>query len=147
MISINSFHLSAEKDPAICDMPPIETPEGFTLMELLVSFSILSLLLVLIIQTNSETIFFLQRTSKLEQVQKVVVHELLKIERGVEKEENEDSEKGVYPEGHPLAGDIWTRTDEEEEILGAFKITRIKFRVTWKHGEEDQFFESSIWGL
>ena len=116
-------------------------------MELLVSFSILSLLLVLIIQTNSETVFFLQRTTKLDRVQKVVINELLKIERGVEKEEIEDSEKGVYPEEHPLAGDIWTRTDEVEEVFGDFKITRIKFRVTWQHGEEEQYFESSIWGL
>ena len=147
MNSIESSYLSLEKEPQGYALRTMDTSDGFTLMELLVSFSILSLLLVLIIQTNSETIFFLQRTSKLEKVQKVVIHELLKIERGVEKEENEDSEKGVYPEGHPLVGDVWTRVDEVEEIFGAFKITRIKFRVTWLHGEEEQYFESSIWGL
>ena len=123
-----------------------ETP-GFTLMELLVSFSILSLLLVLIIQTNSETVFFLQRTSRLDEVQKIVINELLKIERGVEKEEIEDRETGVYPQEHPLAGAYWTRTDEMEEIFGTFKVARIKFRITWQQGEEEQYFESSIWGL
>jgi len=119
----------------------ISPRKGFTLLEVLVSFSILSILLTVIIQSQSETIFFLHKTKKLELVQNEVINKLLAIERGAE---NVQEDSGEFQAGHPLAGDQWHLTIEKKLVLNLVPMEEVKYRITWKIKTQQLSFESTI---
>jgi len=125
----------------------IEKGRGFTLLEVLVAFSILSILFAVIIQSQADTVFFLEKTDRLSVVQKEVMNELLKIERDF-KGQVLSSETGTFPEEHVLQGSQWKKDVIVEDFMGIIKVKKITFRITWKEGKEktDRFFESSILG-
>lgn len=116
-------------------------------MEVLVAFSLLSILLVVIIQTQADTTYFLGKTGKLALVQKEVINELLKIERNLGGQQISTS-NGVFPDDHQLAGDRWYKEVVLEDFMDLIKITKITFRITWKteNNENERSFESSILG-
>lgn len=118
---------------------------GFTLLETLVAFSLLASLLAVIIQSQGETAFFLEKTKKLSLVQKEVINELLRIER-IYSNETVSAESGTFEEGHPLAGDIWQREIIQEDFIGLVPLTRITYRIIWTdyQGRGEQSFEASI---
>ena len=134
-------------------MTPVNAQEkysrsnGFTLLEILVAFALLALLLSVIIQSQAETAYFLEKTAKLSLVQQEVINELLKIERNYSDESIETSE-GTFPDEHVLAGDTWIKEAVQEDFFGLVPVMKIKYRVTWKtaNNEQEQYFESSIIG-
>ncbi|PCI29588.1 MAG: hypothetical protein COB67_03690 [SAR324 cluster bacterium] len=114
---------------------------GFTLLEVLVSFALLSLLLTVLIQSQSNAIFFLEKTQKLERVQKEVANKLLTIERSSTPVE---ASNGTFQEEHPLAGDQWQLTKEIKSINGLLPMEEVKYRIIWQQNKHTQSFESSI---
>ena len=120
---------------------------GFTLLEVLVAFSLLAILLTVIIQSQGESIYFLEKTRKLATVQRVVTNELLKTERIYSGDLITNGE-GTFPADHPLAGDRWEREVTQEEFMGIIPVMKITYRVIWhaSSGKEDQSFEASILG-
>ncbi|MBU3915157.1 prepilin-type N-terminal cleavage/methylation domain-containing protein [bacterium] len=120
---------------------------GFTLLEVLVAFSLLAILLTVIIQSQGETAFFLEKTGKLALVQKEVINELSRIERIYSSEAITASE-GTFEEGHVLAGDKWQKEIVQEDFLGLIPVLRITYRIIWipVKGQKEQYFESSIIG-
>jgi prepilin-type N-terminal cleavage/methylation domain-containing protein len=133
-------------DPVVPNCPHRSVRSGFTLLEVLVAFSLLSLLLTVIIQSQSESAFFLERTEKLFRVQQVVVNELLIAERDPTGREFGIG-SGVFPSEHPLAGDRWEREIRIEDfMLGMIEVERLIYRVIWegRRGQGEQAFESSI---
>ncbi len=122
---------------------------GFTLLEVLIAFSLLATLLTVIIQSQAQTAFFLEKTGKLSRVQKEVINALLRSERYYSTEEVSTTE-GVFPDDHQLAGDRW----QKEVVLEDFSemlpipVTKITYRIIWNVGKNDreQYFESSILG-
>ena len=120
---------------------------GFTLLEVLVAFSLLAMLLTVIIQSQGETAFFIEKTQKLSLVQKEVINELLKVERSLDAASIETG-SGTFPKEHALAGDHWEKEVVEENFMGFIPVKKITYRVSWesfKSGEE-QSFEASIYG-
>ena len=115
---------------------------GFTLLEVLVSFAILSTFLAVIIQSQGEMVFFLKKTDQLHKVQNVVINELLKIERMTTPVVND---KGVYPDHHPLAQAHWKLTVTEEMFMDVIPIKKITYGVDWKLDKQPQHFELSIY--
>lgn len=120
---------------------------GFTLLEVLVAFSLLALLLTVIIQTQGETVYFLEKTEKLSRVQREVINELLKLERSYARQEI-SNEEGVFPVDHPLAGDRWQREVTREDFMGIAPVMKIRYRILWtpNRGQEEQQFEAYILG-
>ncbi len=120
---------------------------GFTLLEVLVAFSLLAVLLTVIIQSQGETAFFLEKTGKLALVQKEVINELLRIERNYSGEAI-TAEEGTFEEGHLLAGDKWQKEILQEDFMGFIPVLRITYRILWipAKGQKEQHFESSIIG-
>lgn len=121
--------------------------KGFTLLEVLVAFSLMAVLLTVIIQSQGETVFFLEKTQKLSQVQNEVINELLKTERTYSGEAIRNGE-GVFPEGHPLAGDRWEREVTQQDFMGVISVMKVTYRVLWKppFGKEEQSFEAFVLG-
>lgn len=115
--------------------------KGFTLLEVLVSFSILATLLTVIIQSQSETIFFLEKTAKMEKVQKEVINQLLAIERGaIEIEEG----NGTFQEDHPLRGDRWFLSKNNKLINGLLPMEEIKYTITWTDHKQKRSFSAVL---
>ena len=69
--------------------------KGFTLLEVLISFAILASILAVVIQSQSDMVFFLKKTEKLDTVQSIVINELLKLER--ESSNNISASSGTFP--------------------------------------------------
>lgn len=122
-------------------------PPGFTLLEVLVAFSLLAVLLTVIIQSQGETAFFLEKTKKLSLVQREVINQLLQIER-VYSQDQISSASGTFPEDHPLAGDVWEKEVEQEDFMGVVPVLKITYRIIWnaQKDREGQSFEASIIG-
>jgi prepilin-type N-terminal cleavage/methylation domain-containing protein len=119
---------------------------GFTLLEVLVAFALLSLLLTVIIQSQTESTFFLERTEKLFRVQQTVINQLLIAERDPAGRPFTAGD-GVFPTDHPLAGDRWeSEVRTEDFLLGMIEVQRLIYRVTWEagRGQGEQTFETSI---
>ncbi len=118
---------------------------GFTLLEVLVAFSLLSILLTVIIQSQSETIYFLEKTGKQQLIQQSVMNELSLAERSCTTT-TQRSDEGTFAEDHSLAGDHWQKNATEVLILGVIPMTQVSYRISWKNprGEGDHAFESSV---
>ena len=114
---------------------------GFTLLEVLISFAILSTLLVAIIQSQSESIFFLRKTKSLMIAQKIVINMLLEIERSTTPPETGE---GIFPKEHQLAGGKWKLTAEDEDFMGIVSIRRVTYQVFWMENGVQQEYQSSI---
>jgi prepilin-type N-terminal cleavage/methylation domain-containing protein len=119
-----------------------KTQQGFTLIEVMISIAILSSLLVVIIQSNTETAFFLRKTKQLSIAQKVVINELLKIER--ENKSDLATSEGTFEEEHVLAGNKWKLTVSESTFLEVVPITKITYQVFWMFEGHEHSYESSI---
>ena len=128
-------------------MKSLQKIKGFTLLEVLVAFSLLTILLTVIIQSQGETVYFLEKTRKLSIVQKEVINELLKTER-LYSNEPISAGDGVFPEDHILAGDRWQREVTKEDFMGIVPVMKITYRIYWrpKKDAEEQFFEASVLG-
>ncbi|MCP4297847.1 MAG: type II secretion system protein [Proteobacteria bacterium] len=115
--------------------------KGFTLLEVLIAFSILATLLTVIIQSQSETIFFLQKTSKMEKVRKEVVNRLLAIERGGSTIEEGS---GDFEEEHPLEGDRWILSKSSKLINNLLPMEEIKYTIVWTTNSQKQSFSAVL---
>ncbi len=120
---------------------------GFTLLEVLVAFSLLAVLLTVIIQSQGETAFFIEKTRKLSRVQNEVINELLRIERALNTEKT-SAQTGVFAEDHRLAGDAWQKEVVSETFMGFVPVKKITYRISWESikGRGVQTFEASIYG-
>ncbi|MDT8446025.1 MAG: prepilin-type N-terminal cleavage/methylation domain-containing protein [bacterium] len=115
---------------------------GFTLLEVLVSFAILSGLLALLLQSQGEAIFFMQRTAQLEQVQQEAQVRLLEVERLGKLPEPAE---GTFPEGHYLAGGRWALELGTEEFMG-FELSRIRILIEYPDRGKTALYQTQIWG-
>ena len=121
-------------------MSRLTKQHAFTLLEVLISFAVLSILLSVIIQTQSESILFTTKTGKMEIVRHEVHNQLMALER---KTGTISDAEGTFPDDHVLAGDRWQRRSLKDFFF-AVPITRVIYRITWSTPKGDQFFESSI---
>lgn len=119
---------------------------GFTLLEVLVAFALLATLLTVIIQSQAETAFFLEKTGKQQLVQKIVMNELSAVERSCVASFPTPG-NGEFDQAHELAGDSWQREVASEMFMGMIPFTRITYRISWDNprGGPDYSFESSIY--
>ncbi|MBT4286625.1 MAG: type II secretion system protein [Deltaproteobacteria bacterium] len=116
--------------------------KGFTLIEVLIAFAILSSLLVVILQSYSDTSSFLQRTRLKETAQRTTFYELSKIERqGLDSFTNKS---GQFPEEHELAGGSWKIIESKETFMEVIPVTKVTYHITWQNGIYSNSYKSSI---
>ena len=115
---------------------------GFTLLEVLVSFALLSGLLALLLQSQGQAVFFLSRTQQLEQVQTEAMNRLMAVER-IGSLPN--PVEGQFPMGHPLEGGSWRFEQATQGFLG-FQLTKIVCHITYLNHGKAQVYTASILG-
>lgn len=118
----------------------LHVQKGFTLLEVLVAFTIMAMLLTLILQTQAESINYAEKNRTLSLVQAEVREQILAVERGDERTMWAPS--GKFEEGHPLEGMTFLRTETMESMGGVIDLTRVTFRVSWQHKGIEQNYET-----
>ncbi|MDH4224708.1 MAG: prepilin-type N-terminal cleavage/methylation domain-containing protein [Deltaproteobacteria bacterium] len=124
-------------------MPPAKGSRGFTLLEVLVAFAVLSIMLMALFQSFSTTILINDNTRDTWMVMTAVQAELLRVER--EGGGSMAADQGVYPPGHPLEGYRWLREVTEEQPFPGVFVRRLSLRVLWNNGGRDFSYESSMY--
>ena len=115
---------------------------GFTLLEVLVSFALLSGLLALLLQSQGQAVFFIARTQQTELVQAEAMNRLLAVERaGV----IPNPPQGEFPPDHPLAGGSWRIEQSSQDFLG-FSLTQIICHVSYLERGSKHTYSTSILG-
>ncbi|OGH02100.1 MAG: hypothetical protein A2600_07425 [Candidatus Lambdaproteobacteria bacterium RIFOXYD1_FULL_56_27] len=115
---------------------------GFTLLEVLVAFALLSGLLALLVQSQGEAVFFLDRSAKLEAVQNEAMNRLLSVERAGTLPEPAE---GQFFSPHPLAGGSWKVERSEQDFLG-FPLSQIRCTLTYLERGVSKNYSTQIWG-
>lgn len=124
-------------------MNSVHKHTGFTLLEVLISFAILASILAVVIQSQSEMVFFLQKTKKTETVQSVVMNELFKLER--ESPKNIQNTSGTFSSNHVLAGSKWNIQVHDEKFLESITVKKVTYQVLWTEKGRLQTYELSIY--
>jgi len=115
---------------------------GFTLMEVLISFAILSVLLVGILQSQGDMMVILQRTKKIAVAENYVKRQLLRAERNYARESVGINE-GLIEEPQELNGVRWEKEVTDEKYFQT-DLRKVTYRVFWKDGAKTRKYENFI---
>ena len=111
---------------------------GFTLIEVLVAFSIMSFIMAAVLQSESDTIYIMVSTEFRIKVRKYVEEELLRIERNSTAHDF-GQEEGKFEEKHELFGARWIRTVGSSDVLN-IQLKKINYEIIW----DEQGIEKSL---
>ena len=116
---------------------------GFTLMEILVALTVLSLTLMSIYQSFANTVFIHQATQGLWKAMVFTGGELAKLERGPTLQV--EVRQGEYPESHPMAGFRWLREVADEEPFPGVRVRKVIFELSWGTATGRQTYRSQTY--
>jgi len=119
------------------------TWRAFTLMEVLVALSVLSVALVAIYQSFAATAQINQASGGLWKAMVHVNNELARIERAPTP--SVGILQGVYRDDHPLAGTEWRRIVADEEPLPGIKVRRVEFELIWDVAGAEQTYRAELY--
>ena len=112
---------------------------GFTVLEVLIALSILTLSLTAIYQTYGTALFSLTTTDTLWRVMSHIQNRLLFHERS-KVPPPVSVFQGEFQSDHELAGYQWLQLVEDVEPLPGVITRRVRYRLTWeKSGRERSF--------
>ena len=118
-------------------------PQGFTVLEVLVSVSILTVALVAIYQSFASSLFLTASTSNL---WKAMVHsqtQLFLAERNVS---NPLSVKqGTYEAPHEMEGYRWTQRVQDVSPFSGVRVRKITYELKWDEGNTEYSYSSEIY--
>jgi prepilin-type N-terminal cleavage/methylation domain-containing protein len=116
---------------------------GFTLLEVLIAFSILSITLVTLYQAYSANLLIHSSTRGVRGAMVYVNNELLRWERMPSVSLHVD--QGAFPEGDPMFGYAWERHVTDETPLPGVTVRKVSLRLTWREGAREQAFQSEVY--
>ena len=123
--------------------PPVRRRRGFTLMEVLVALTILSVALIALHQAFAANIYF---TGFNRALWKAVVYshnELLRFERLPPPPISIN--QGEFQDDHPLAGYRWKREIVDETPLPGIKVRRVQLEIGWDEGNHARSYKAEIY--
>ena len=116
---------------------------GFTLMEVLVALTVLSLTLMSIYQGFANTIFIQKATQGLWKAMVFTGSELAKVERGPTPQVS--VRQGEYPESHAMAGFRWLKEVADEEPFPGVRVRKVVFELSWVAGAGRKTYSSQTY--
>ena len=117
---------------------------GFTVFEVLVSISILSLTLMALYNSFYNSIFVLSSTKNLWKAISFTQNELLKYERATNPP-NEQLIQGKFEIDHPMSGFSWKKDIRDTNPLPKITIRQINFQLIWVEGKQKYSYDSDIY--
>jgi prepilin-type N-terminal cleavage/methylation domain-containing protein len=137
--------------PAYNQSPVINTrlnskvrKKGFTVLEVLVSLSILVLTLMVLYQSFSTSIFVISSTTNLWKAMSHAQNELLKSERSSSAPPVSLSQ-GEFELEHAMNGFAWKKNIRDTTPLPGIMVRQVNYQLLWKEGKNTYTYDADIY--
>lgn len=118
-------------------------PQGFTLLEVLIALSILTLTLISIYQSFTSSVFILSSTKNLWQAMVYSHNELTQWERSVNAPVS--IAQGQFDEDHQLAGALWLREISDVSPFPGIFVRKVAYKIQWQEGTHNYSYNAEIY--
>ena len=118
--------------------------KGFTVLEVLISLSILVLTLMALYQSFSTSIFVLSSTTNLWKAMSHAQNELLKSERAFSAPPVSLSQ-GEFELEHPMNGFAWKKHISDTIPLSGIRVRQVNYQLIWNEGKNAYTYDADIY--
>ena len=117
---------------------------GFTILEVLVSLSILVFILIALYQSYSTSIFVLSSTTNLWKAMSHAQDELLKLERATISPPVSVSQ-GEFELADPMSGFRWKKLVRDTTPLPGIMVRQVNYQLLWNEGKSEFTYDADIY--
>ena len=118
--------------------------EGFTILEVLISLSILVITLMALFQSFSTSIFILSSTKNLWKAISFAQNELLKSERATVSP-SVSINQGEFESESEMSGFRWKKFVRDTKPFPGIEIRRINYQLLWYEGKHVYTYDADIY--
>ena len=118
--------------------------KGFSILEVLVSLSILVLILIALYQSYSTSIFVLSSTTNLWKAMSHAQNELLKSERATISPPVSVSQ-GEFELDDPMSGFRWKKLVRDTSPLHGIMVRQVNYQLLWNEGKSEFTYDADIY--
>ena len=118
--------------------------EGFTILEVLISLSILLITLMALFQSFSTSIFVLSSTKNLWKAISFAQNELLKSERATVSP-SVSINQGEFESESEMSGFRWKKFVRDTKPFPGIEIRRINYQLLWYEGKHVYTYDADIY--
>ena len=118
--------------------------KGFTILEVLVSISILMLILMSLYQSYSTSIFVLASTTNLWKAMSYTQNELLKSERATISPPVSVNQ-GEFELDDPMSGFRWKKLVQDTIPLPGVIVRQVNYQLIWNEGNHEFDYDADIY--
>ena len=118
--------------------------EGFTILEVLISLSILLITLIALFQSFSTSIFILSSTKNLWKAISFAQNELLKSERATVSP-SVSINQGEFESESEMSGFRWKKFVRDTKPFPGIEIRRINYQLLWYEGKHVYTYDADIY--
>jgi len=145
IIPLNSALLANDQSPVVnTGLKPKVRKKGFTVLEVLVSLSILVLTLMALYQSFSTSIFVLSSTTNLWKAMSHAQNELLKTERAT-KAPPVSLSQGEFELEHAMDGFTWKKNIKDTTPLPGIMVRQVNYQLLWNEGKNTYTYDADIY--
>lgn len=116
---------------------------AFTLLEVLVAMTLLSVTLLTLYQTFSSNIYLVRANRSTWKAMIYVNNELMRWER--QSQVSVSVAQGEFDPDGPMAGYTWTREIKDEEPLPGVNVRKVELVLNWQDGKAQREYRSHIY--
>ena len=117
---------------------------GFTILEVLVSLSILVFILMALYQSYSTSIFVLSSTTNLWKAMSHAQNELLKSERATISPPVSVNQ-GEFGLDDPMSGFRWKKLVRDTTPLPGIMVRQVNYQLLWNEGKSEFTYDADIY--
>ena len=121
----------------------MKTKSAFSVLEVLIALSILSITLMAVYQSFASSLFVLQSTKTLWKAMAETQKELLRWERS-KKPPPVSVSQGSVKEDLGFLDGRWKLDIEDNLPLPGIKVRRVNYEITWMEGEREYRYSSDL---
>lgn len=122
----------------------MKTKSAFSVLEVLIALSILSITLMAVYQSFAFSLFVLQSTKTLWKAMAETQKNLLYWEHSKDPPSIQ-VQQGTYEDDASLPGAAWKMEVQDVNPLPGIKIRRVNYEITWMEGEREYRYSSDLY--
>ena len=122
----------------------MKTKSAFSVLEVLIALSILSITLIAVYQSFASSLFVLQSTKTLWKAMAETQKNLLYWEHSKDPPSLQ-VQQGTYEDDASLPGATWKMEVHDVNPLPGIKIRRVNYEITWMEGESEYRYSSDLY--
>ena len=122
----------------------MKTKSAFSVLEVLIALSILSITLMAVYQSFASSLFVLQSTKTLWKAMAETQKNLLYWEHSKDPPSLQ-VQQGTYEDDASLPGAAWKMEVQDVNPLPGIKIRRVNYEITWMEGEREYRNSSDLY--